>query len=119
MAEDFQELLNHIGERIRNKRVSLGMSQADLAVKSGISLPRISKIENAKVEMRLSTFIRIAEALQVATDELIQADVPTTVEMNKAAFSEVLSDCTLREQTVILNTVKQMKKAMRTNQDQE
>lgn len=119
MADYDQELLKQIGERIRDKRIALGMSQAELAVKAGLALPRISKIEHAKGEMKLTTFIRVAEALQVSTDELIRANVPSTVEMNKAAFSDILSDCTLGEQNAILSTVKQMKTAMRVNQDKE
>ena len=119
MAVDNQELLKQIGERIRDKRTAIGMSQAELAVKAGLALPRISKIEHAKVEMKLTTFIKIAEALQVSTDELIQAIVPTTGEMNKAVFSDILSDCTLGEQNAIIATVKQMKTAMRVNQDKE
>ena len=95
MADYDQELLKQIGERIRDKRIALGMSQAELAVKAGISLPRVSKIEHAKVEMKLTTFIKVAEALQVSTDELIQANVPSTGEMNKAIFSDILSDCSL------------------------
>ena len=113
------EVFRSIGERIRARRLALGMSQAELAAKADISLPRVSKLENAKEEMKLSTFIKVAEALQISTDELIRANVPTTSDLNKALFSEILDDCTASEQQVIITTVKQLKKAMRENKDKE
>jgi transcriptional regulator with XRE-family HTH domain len=113
------EIFKSIGERIRKRRRALGMSQAELAAKADISLPRVSKLENAKEEMKLSTFIKVAEALQISTDELIRANVPSTSDLYKAKFSEILNDCTASEQQVILTTVKQLKKAMRENKDKE
>jgi transcriptional regulator with XRE-family HTH domain len=50
-----------IGSRIREARIKNGMSQAELAVKSSISLPHISDIELGKSNMMLPSFIRIAK----------------------------------------------------------
>lgn len=65
-----------IGSRIRDARINRRMSQADLAAKANISLPHISNIEKGKTSMKLETFIRIIEALQVSADSLLRPDVP-------------------------------------------
>ena len=60
-----------IGSRIREARVGRRMSQADLAAKANISLPHVSAIETGKTNMKLESFIRIIEALQVSADSLL------------------------------------------------
>ena len=67
-----------VGSRIRDARINRRMSQADLAAKANISLPHISNIEKGKTSMKLETFIRIIEALQVSADSLLRPDVPAS-----------------------------------------
>ena len=76
MNEDRYSDLKKIGLRIREIRLGKKMSQADLAVKAHLSLPQISDIERGKSNMMLSTFISIAEALQVSSDSLLRIDIP-------------------------------------------
>ena len=63
-----------IGERIRQIREEKGMTQAELAEKSGLSLPRISVIELGPTQMKLASFIHIVEALQTSADSLLRLD---------------------------------------------
>jgi len=49
---------------IINQRVRLGLSQKQLAKKAQTHQSRISKIESAELDVRLSTLIDIAEALE-------------------------------------------------------
>lgn len=100
-----------IGSRIREIRIQKSMSQADLASAANISLPHISDIELGKTRMQLATFIRICEALQVSSDSLIRADVPTVNSIYQGEFSELLSDCTPVEIDTILRVAKEMKAA--------
>ena len=80
MSEQGQLDYKKIGERIRIARLALGMSQADLANRAMLSLPRISYVEQGKVKMRLDTFAHIAEALQSSADELLRLNVPRRLE---------------------------------------
>jgi predicted transcriptional regulator len=48
---------------IINRRNELGLSQKELAERAGTHQSRISKIESAEFDVRLSTLIEIAEAL--------------------------------------------------------
>lgn len=64
---------------IRTQRRMMKMTQVDLARKAQVTQRLISEVENGKVGIRLETFFRIAEALQlqVATVDLkvpMQAD---------------------------------------------
>ncbi len=49
--------------QIINRRNQLGLSQKDLAIRAKTYQSRISKIESAEHDIRLSTLIEIAEAL--------------------------------------------------------
>lgn len=101
-----------IGSRIREARIKSGMSQAELAVKSGISLPHISDIELGKSNMMLPSFIRIAEALQVSADSLLRPNVPGVASIYESEFSELLNDCTPSQMDSILKIVRELKQTM-------
>ena len=49
---------------IFKRRIELGLTQKDLAEKANTHQSRISKIESAEHDIRLSTLIQIAEALK-------------------------------------------------------
>ena len=109
MSEQGQLDYKKIGERIRTARLALGMSQADLANRAMLSLPRISYVEQGKVRMRLDTFARIAEALQSSADELLRLNVPRGQAFGKSEFEDVLDDCTPDEIEAILRIVRELK----------
>jgi transcriptional regulator with XRE-family HTH domain len=55
-----------IGQQVRDLRVMSGLSQEQLALRSGVSEISISKIETGKVRPRLSTVRKLADGLGVA-----------------------------------------------------
>lgn len=57
-----QELIR-LGRRIRELRLSAGMSQETLAEKAGISPNTVSRIEGGLTEMYVETFRKLAQAL--------------------------------------------------------
>lgn len=60
-----------MGYRIREIRESLGMSQAELCEKTGITRATIWKLETGENEVTTSrTLLKIAEALGVSIGEL-------------------------------------------------
>lgn len=101
-----------VGSRIREVRLKKGMSQAALAEKAKISLPQIGSIERGKSVMLLSTFIRIAEALQVSTDLLLRPDVPAVKSLYTSEFTDLLGDCSAKEIESILKIVRELKDTM-------
>ena len=84
--DDWTRMNQEIGERVREARMARKMSQQELAAKANISLPHISAIENGKQSMKLVTFVRIIEALQVSADAILRADVPSVNQLYQSEF---------------------------------
>ena len=58
-----------MGEKIRDRRKSMGMNQEDLAKRSNLSRARISAIENGKCpDILVSTLTAIASALDTTVE---------------------------------------------------
>jgi len=58
-------LFSEIGRTIRNARVRMGLSQADLALKVGMKQPDISMIEEGKKNMTLETLSGLCRVLRI------------------------------------------------------
>lgn len=112
MENTTEEMCREIGSRIRDIRLSRRMSQADLAGEAHMALPSISEIELGKREMRLSTFISIAEALQVSTDLLLRPDIPEVKTLYQSELNDLLADCTPGEIESIFVIVREFKEQM-------
>lgn len=112
MGINQSEEIKKIGARIHDIRNQKHMSQAALADKANISLSQVSDIETGKSIMRLTTFIRIVEALQVSADVLLRIDVPEVNNLYKSEFAEVLADCTPSEIDSILKIVREIKRSI-------
>jgi DNA-binding XRE family transcriptional regulator len=59
------------GERVRNRRLELGLSQEAAAVRCGIHWTQLGKVERGQRSLRLETLIRIAEGLDVDAGLLV------------------------------------------------
>ena len=55
--------LDHPGDSIRERRIELGWTQAELSKRTGIPQADISRIENGHLDARWSTIQRISTAL--------------------------------------------------------
>ena len=117
--DEWSRMNQEIGERIREARMAQKMSQQVLAAKANISLPHISAIEHGKQSMKLITFVRIIEALQVSADEILRADVPVVNQLYQNEFSQIVEDCTPTEIESLKRILLQVKQSMRTAPSQE
>jgi len=61
----------NLGERVKNKRIDLGMKQTELAQKIGISSGAMSGIESGKKDVSRETIAKISKALEISTDYII------------------------------------------------
>ncbi len=109
MTDQEQEFYKAIGTRIREIRIQKDMSQSDLANKAKLSLPVISTVENARSRIWLSTFAKIAEALEVSADDILRLPTPPSNASYPDEFTEYLKDCSASELDAILKIVKQVK----------
>ena len=82
-----------IGRRIAEIRREDGMTQDQLAEKADISVVHLSNVERGKKWPGLPVLIRIAEALEVATDWILRANVPGTYAVANERIGKLLRDC--------------------------
>jgi transcriptional regulator with XRE-family HTH domain len=64
--------LASVGNRIRKAREDRGLNLHELARLSGISAPALSLIETGKRDLRVTSLLRIADALRIAAGDLLQ-----------------------------------------------
>ncbi|MEG3038579.1 MAG: helix-turn-helix transcriptional regulator, partial [Clostridia bacterium] len=67
-----------IGKKIKEQRKLKGLTQKELAEKTGISLSAIEKYERGRLNPSLGKVKEIAEALDVTIQELIVGDYVRT-----------------------------------------
>lgn len=53
---------------VRGRRIDLNLSQADLAVRAGVSRPWLSKVEAGKATAEFGLIVRLLDALGLSLD---------------------------------------------------
>ncbi|TCC99102.1 XRE family transcriptional regulator [Pedobacter frigidisoli] len=66
-----EELLKNIGQRIKELRKQQGMPQIELAVELNYEKSNMSRLESGRVNPRVSTLLKVAQALNVELKDLI------------------------------------------------
>jgi transcriptional regulator with XRE-family HTH domain len=64
----------YIGDRLRDLRKRALLTQRELADESGVGVTTIIRIERNQVEPHGRTIRRLAEALEVAPEELVKTE---------------------------------------------
>lgn len=72
------QLLAEIGDRIRQRRKQLGLTQEDLSNRADVTTQTISNAELGLKGMRPDTIIRICAALEISTDYLLLGKINDT-----------------------------------------
>jgi transcriptional regulator with XRE-family HTH domain len=65
------ETTRAFGERVRNRRTALGLSQEAAAVRCGIHWTQLGKVERGQRSLRLETILKIADGLDIDAGELV------------------------------------------------
>jgi transcriptional regulator with XRE-family HTH domain len=60
-----------LGSNLRDARKRLGLTQEEVAARSGVHPTEVSRIEAGKRDPRASTLLRLARALEVRPGELL------------------------------------------------
>ena len=60
-----------LGERIREQRILMQMTQEELATVTGLSTQTISTAENGRKALRPENIVKLSQALEVTTDYLL------------------------------------------------
>ena len=75
MNRDDIQFLRQIGDRIRERRLALGWTQADLADKCGLHRTFVGSVERGERNVAILSLRKIAKALRVAPEALLTEPV--------------------------------------------
>jgi len=65
------EILIKFGNKVRERRTALGLSQEELAGRAGVHRTYIGMIERAEKNITLENIEKIAKALEISLDKLL------------------------------------------------
>lgn len=105
-----------IGKQIRMYRRNADITQESLAEKINVSPPYISRIETGSASPSLQTLVDICNALDITIDNLMQDDLSAARKQLSGRLSELLSDCSAAEITVVENVVDALLQELRNMQ---
>jgi len=70
--------MKSIGDRIKESRLALGLSQADAAKRLNISTPAFCKIETGQTDLNISRLLQISKTFKVPVIQLIDGKSVTS-----------------------------------------
>ena len=88
-------MANEIGDKIRRLRKERGLTQSDLADRSGVSFGAIQNLEAGKRTPRADTIEMLAQALDVSPNKLLGEVIPSGATLSASAIPGPLTpaDC--------------------------
>lgn len=104
-----------IGQRIKAARHKLGLQQAEVAYRAGLTTSHMSHIETGQTKLALPTIVKIANVLSVSVDELLYDNLQQVKVVYDKKIAEELNDCDAAELQAFLEIIKASKKVIRTN----
>ncbi len=75
MNKDDQQILQSFGKRLKSVRLEKNFTQEKLAFTIGVEISQISRIERGVINTTVLTITKIAEALQIAPQELFNSNI--------------------------------------------
>ncbi len=78
-----------LSEKLREVRISRGMSQVELAKLLGVTKQSVSNWENDNIQPSVEMLVKIAAALSVSTDYLLELDSKTYLEVTGLTSQEI------------------------------
>jgi transcriptional regulator with XRE-family HTH domain len=64
--------VGNLGENLREARTKLGLTQEQVAERSGVQAGEVSRIEAGKRDPQLSTILKLAKAVEVKPGQLLE-----------------------------------------------
>ena len=102
-----------IGSRIRYFRTQHNMTQEAMAEKCQLSRSFYGYIERGEKAPSLEALIRIANALEIPSDELLVDNLTSSTSKRSGDDYYILLDCTQEEATILIKSMKGLKEILR------
>lgn len=106
-----------IGRRVQYLRKKRNLSQADLADLTGMSVAYISHIETGIKKASLESVVKIANALDVTVDQILNGNQTGDHREYYGEMSELIKDCSGYERGVIHDIAEAVKTSLRNHAD--
>ena len=98
--------MRSVGQKIREIRLSQGMTQEQLAERAEISPTHVSVIERAVKSPQLDTFVAICNALDVTSDEILSEVLTASTAKAASKLSEILQGQPVPVQQTVLRAAR-------------
>ncbi|MEQ8694470.1 MAG: helix-turn-helix transcriptional regulator [Gammaproteobacteria bacterium] len=98
--------IEDIAETLRSAREARGLSQRQLSATSGVPQGHISKIENGTVDLRFSSLVELARALELELALVPKKSLPAVKAIVRSASGEENSNIVKRKAERELNQLK-------------
>lgn len=88
-------MIEHLGERIRELRMSQKLSQTDLSKRIGVTNALISAIENGDRSPSLETLIKLANYFKTSSDYLLGIKPKEPLNLDGLSLDEIKAVTTI------------------------
>lgn len=104
-----------IGQKVKQIRVSKGITQEQLAEAVGVGVTHISHLETGSGTVSLKVFLAIVNYLECSADEILCKEINAARPIVDNWLAELVADCDPTEVKIIADTVATLKKSLRKN----
>lgn len=108
-----------IGQKVKQIRVSKGITQEQLAEAVGVGVTHISHLETGSGTVSLKVFLAIVNYLDCSADEILCKEINAARPIVDNWLAELVADCDATEVKIIADTVATLKKSLRKNKANE
>ena len=95
-----------LGQRIRQERLKLGLTQARIAEDTDISEAYMGQIERGERNLALDTLIRLANRLGASVDYLLKDSVDDSNDNILNQFRQLIENKSMEHKQLVLDVVK-------------
>ena len=104
-----------IGRRIKDARLSAGLTQEKLSEKVSLSISHMSNIETGTTKASLNAIVNIANALSVSANDLLYDNLVCSRPQFEAEMQKIIDGCTPYELRIMRGVCKSLLDTLRNN----
>lgn len=108
-----------IGQKVKQIRLSKGVTQEQLAEAVGVGVTHISHLETGSGTVSLKVFLAIVNYLECSADEILCKEIKTARPLLNSWLSELVADCDNTEMKILSDIVIAAKQTLRKNKTAE
>ncbi len=112
-------LVDNLAKHMRDRRRALGITQEQLAEKSGLSTNYVARLEIADKTPSVGTLIVLSEALGVEVSELLAGDKERPWQADAEEIARIMESLDARDSRFIVKQVQAIADHLKSHKDQK